>query len=127
MASNKAADGGQSFEKDGGHLLAAQITRRKDKGGDSSLQQSGEFGRPVPDARVFGQDDPSSLSHFRKPFLIACSWRKEFVVHLHFNIRLTKCVGDRLFSEIPVEKKDERFRRLRAGARTGSLPRFPAA
>jgi hypothetical protein len=49
------------------HLSSGKAAAREGEGADTCAEECLLLGRAMPDARVFGKDDPASFSDFRKP------------------------------------------------------------
>lgn len=71
----------------------------------------------VPDAMVFGQDDPAALPGFGEPFFILGIGGKVVVVDVERGAGLTERCGDTLLPQRTIEEEDG-VRPLRRRVRT---------
>ena len=114
----KPFDSGECFHKDLSHFLALQISRGQAKRRHARPHKRKPFDVSVPDAMVFGQDDPPALSGFSKPVFVLGIGREVVVVDVEGCTGLAERDSDALLSEGPIEEEDWSFRRLRRRVRT---------
>ena len=70
MVLQKSGDARECFYEDLRHFFALQIARCQDKCRDACLHERQPFNVSIPDAMVFGQDNPAALPGLGKPVFI---------------------------------------------------------
>lgn len=118
MALQKPGDAGEGLHEDLRHFLALQITRRQNKRRDARLHKRQPFNMSIPDAMVFGQDDPIASSRLGEPVFVFCVGGKVIVVDVECGAGLTERSGDTVLPQRPIEEEDRLVRPLRRRVRT---------
>jgi len=111
-------DAGERLHKDLRHFFTLQIARCQDECRDARFHERQPFNMPIPDAMIFGQDNPATLPNLGEPVFILSIGRKMVVVDVERGAGLTERCGHALLPQRTIEEKDGGFRRLRPRVRT---------
>lgn len=72
----------------------------------------------IPNAMVFGEDNPAALTGFGEPVFVLGVGGKVIVMDVECGAGLTECCGYAVLPQRPIEEEDRFVRQLRRRVRT---------
>jgi hypothetical protein len=72
----------------------------------------------IPNAMVFGEDNPTALTGLGEPVFVLGVGEKVIVVYVEYGTGLTERSGDTVLPQRPIEEEDRLVRPLRRRVRT---------
>lgn len=118
MVLQKPGDARKRLNEDLRHFVALEIARRQDERRDTSFHECQPFNMSIPNAMVFGEDNPAASSGLQEPVFILGIGGKMIVVDVECGTSLTERGSHALLSQRPIEEEDRLVRPLRRRVRT---------
>ncbi len=87
---NEALDGRECFHENFTHFPPVKVLACKYKYTCSRPLHSGEFGSPIANSIILGEDDPPSTPNLAEPIFVTRGWWKVVIVNMHLNACLAE-------------------------------------